>query len=350
MIKRTLIALGMVAAATASVQADETFMDDRWYVAPFGEYYYTGKSPGLVSQGWGAGLGIGKIINEYFNVEARFIWNHFQGNATNQPIFGKHDNAQLDLLGGTVDLQYYFSRDTFQPYAVIAAGGASWGGHANYRSTRFIGEAGIGANYELSDNFLLRSDIRYRANMGTCDNCGNINGFVVNVGFEVPFGEKPHAPVAAAPVAPDTCESRDSDGDGVNDCLDKCPGTMKGAKVDSDGCLIRIELHGVNFKYDSAELTDSAKRILDETAENLIVFPEKRDIEVAGHTSTEGTNEYNMRLSIRRAHSVADYLKAKGVTNQLYPKGYGEEYPLVPEHSEADREKNRRVELIWMGD
>ncbi|AAU90789.1 MULTISPECIES: OmpA family protein [Methylococcus] len=348
MVKRTLMALGMVAAATASVQAEETFMDDRWYIAPVAEYTYTGRSPGILQQAWGAGLGIGKIINEYFNVEVRPLWNHYEGNTTN---VGGPENRNADMYGGVVDVQYYFSRDAFQPYAVVAAGGSTWGYNGNNRSTRFLGEAGLGANYELSDNFLLRGDLRYRANVLADNNGpGDQHGLILNIGFMVPFGEKPHAAVAAAPVAQDTCESRDSDGDGVNDCLDKCPGTMKGAKVDSDGCLIRIELHGVNFKYDSAELTDSAKRILDETAENLILFPEKRDIEVAGHTSTEGTNEYNMRLSIRRAHSVADYLKAKGVTNQLYPKGYGEEYPLVPEHSEADREKNRRVELIWMGD
>jgi OOP family OmpA-OmpF porin len=345
MIKRTLIALGMVAAATASVQAEETFMDDRWYIAPVAQYGYTGRSPHVLEQSWGAGLGIGKIINQYFNVEVRPLWNHYHGNR------GDGRDLSLDMYGGVVDVQYYFMRDAFQPYAVIAAGGSTWGPNEDLRSNRFLGEAGLGANYELSDNFLLRGDLRYRANV-LADNIGpnDQHGLVLNVGFMVPFGEKPRAPLAAAPapMVQDACETRDSDGDGVNDCLDKCPGTMKGAKVDSDGCLIRIELRGV--KFDSAELTDSAKRILDETAENLIVFPEKRDIEVAGHTSTEGTNEYNMRLSIRRAQAVADYLKAKGVTNPLYPKGYGEEYPLVPERTEADREKNRRVELIWMGD
>jgi len=58
-----------------------------------------------------------------------------------------------------------------------------------------------------------------------------------------------------------------------------------------------------------------------------------------------------MKLSQHRAQSVADNLKRRGVTNSLHPKGYGEEYPLVsPDKTEAERSKNRRVELIWMGD
>jgi OOP family OmpA-OmpF porin len=348
MMKHTTVAVGLAAAVWGAARAEESFMDDRWYIAPVGEYTYTGRSPGYLQQGWGAGLGIGKIINEYFNIEVRPFWTHYEGNVakTGGPV-----DRQGDMYGGLVDVQYYFTREAFQPYAVIAAGGSTWGFNGNNRSTRFIGEAGVGANYEITDNFLLRGDVRYRANIQTDDNWpGDQHGLVVNVGFMVPFGDKPRPVTTAAAPVEETCAARDSDGDGVDDCVDKCPGTMKGAKVDSDGCLIRIELRGVNFKYDSAELTDTAKQILDETAESLIVFPEKRDIEVAGHTSTEGTNEYNMRLSIRRAHAVADYLKMKGVPNRLYPKGYGEEYPLVEEHSEADRAKNRRVELIWMGD
>ena len=168
---------------------------------------------------------------------------------------------------------------------------------------------------------------------------------------EIPLGDKPQPLVAAAPAPVDDCSTRDSDGDGVNDCDDKCPGTMKGAKVDEYGCLVRIELRGVNFHYDSAELTESAKAILDEVSAGLIASDEKKDIEVQGHTSTEGTDQYNMRLSQRRAASVVDYLKLKGVTNNLYPKGYGESYPKVsPDRTEAERAVNRRVELVWMGD
>jgi len=100
------------------------------------------------------------------------------------------------------------------------------------------------------------------------------------------------------------------------------PGTAKGTKVDEYGCPIRIELKGVNFKYDSAELTEPAKAILNKVAGDLSVYPLKKTIEVRGFASSEGTDAYNLRLSQRRSQSVADYLKAKGVSNKLVANAY----------------------------
>ena len=293
MFKKQILALGLtgLAAMASSAQAEE-FMDDRFYIAPFGSYLHTGGDRNG-KDGWGAGGAIGKIINEYFNVELRGFWQNYShtGGA-----------GQTDLIGGTVDMQYYFMRDTFSPYLVAAAGGMNTSSRrpgSSNSSADFIFETGLGATVELADNFLLRGDVRYRLTTPVSDfnspNTDVLNDMVVNLGFVVPFGDKPTAlaPVAAAPV--DDCASRDTDGDGVNDCDDKCPGTMSGTKVDDQGCPIRIELKGVHFKYDSAELTSSSKTILDGVAEELISFPEKRDIEVAGHTSTEGTDAYNLR-------------------------------------------------------
>jgi OOP family OmpA-OmpF porin len=355
MLKRLFLAAGFAAmTATTAVQAEENYgddsygrddgsvVDDRWYVAPFGTYFNPGGDRDAKDD-WGAGLGIGKMINEYFNVEVRGFWQHLNGR-----------RIEGDLTGGSVDVQYYLMRGTFSPYTVIGVGGmnTSAGGRS---SASVLGEAGIGATYELHDNFLLRGDVRYRysyeGNGGVYRNHDDFHDMVVNVGFVVPFGPKPQ-PLAVAPTpAPvDDCSIRDTDRDGINDCDDKCPGTMRGAKVDDQGCPIRIELRGVNFLYNSAELTENAKNILDTVADQLSAVPEQRDIEVAGHASSEGSNAYNLKLSQRRSQSVADYLKLKGVTNRLYPKGYGEEYPIADNDTEAGREKNRRVELVWMGD
>jgi OOP family OmpA-OmpF porin len=140
----------------------------------------------------------------------------------------------------------------------------------------------------------------------------------------------------------------DSDGDGANNCLDKCPGTIGGSKVDSQGCPISLELKGVNFKYDSAELTPNAMIILDGVADSLKNYPQKNDIEVHGHTSSEGTTRHNMKLSQRRSQSVVDYLIQRGVANRLFAKGLGEDHPIADNSSEEGRSLNRRVELIWI--
>jgi len=345
MLRKVLMAFGVAGIVTTAVQAEEHFTDDRWYVAPFGTYFNPGGDRNAKDD-WGAGVGIGKIINEYFNAEVRGFWQHLNGNGYNG-----------DLTGGSVDLQYYFMRDVFSPYAVIGAGGMNTSA-AGRSGASVIGEAGVGATYELHDNFLLRGDVRYRyvyeGRGGAYRAEDDFHDMVVNLGFVVPFGEKPGAMAETTPApaaAPaDDCAGRDSDRDGVNDCDDKCPGTVAGSKVDDQGCPIRIELRGVNFKYNSAELTDGAKGILDGVVEQLVASNEMRDIEVQGHASSEGSSQYNLKLSQRRAQAVADYLKSAGLRNRLYAKGYGEDYPIADNGTEAGREKNRRVQLVFMGE
>lgn len=340
----SLLGIGLLPTA----QAADQVTDDRWYVAPFGSYVNTGGDR-QANDGWGGGMGIGKMLDRHFNIELRGFHHDFNGT-----------NGAWSNNGGTADLQYYFFRDKFSPYTVIGLGGMDTcvGGKCG---AGFIGEAGAGFTYELHDNFLIRSDVRYRYNNnfdshvqpGTTE----FNDMVVNVGFVIPFGDKPKAakldipvPVTPAPKAAPVadCSTKDADADGVNDCLDKCPGTPKNSKVDYNGCPIRLLLKGENFKHDSAELTPEAKTILDEVTKSLNAYPQKNDIEVQGHTSSEGSDSYNMKLSQRRATSVVEYMKSKGVTNKLYTKAFGESKPVADNRTEAGRSENRRVELIWI--
>ena len=330
---------------TASVQAKEEFLDKRWYVAPFGSYVNPGGDRNSDNAGYGAGLGIGKIINEHFNVEIRGFYNGFDDNTNRFP----QDDGQWDLAGGTADVQYFFWRDKFSPYTVAALGGMN--SYVNGDSgVGFIGETGVGFTYELLDNLLVRSDVRYRYNNNfdanlTRDNQDEYHDMVVNVGFVIPLGPKPQPVAAAEPVT--DCSTLDSDSDGVNDCIDQCPGTMAGSKVNEQGCPLSLELKGVNFEYNSPQLTPGAMTILDGVAENLIAYPQKNDIEVRGHASSEGSSKHNLRLSQRRSQSVVDYLSMKGVTNRLTAHGYGEEMPIADNSTEEGRQQNRRVELIW---
>lgn len=351
MFKKNLLSLAVTSLTSMGflplAQAADPFMDNRWYAAPFATFINTGGDRNA-DDGWGGGIGIGKIINEHFNVELRGFYQGFDSNGPG--------NKAFDLAGGTADLQYFFNRNKLAPYAVIAMGGMNTSlGARNVAG--IIGEAGLGFTYEVSDNFLLRSDVRYRYNNNFNSHIqggpDDFHDMTVNVGFVIPFGAKPkptvakfEPPIAVTPVV--DCSTLDSDSDGVNDCLDQCPGTVKGSTVDNMGCPVRLVLKGQHFKYDSAELTPSAQEILDGVAENLMSYPQKNDIEVQGHTSSEGSDNYNMRLSQRRSRSVVDYLKMKGVTNKLIAKGYGETQPVAENDTEAGRSENRRVELIWI--
>jgi outer membrane protein OmpA-like peptidoglycan-associated protein/opacity protein-like surface antigen len=146
----------------------------------------------------------------------------------------------------------------------------------------------------------------------------------------------------------DGCPDPDNDGDGVLDVNDKCPGTPRGTVVDATGCprpepkpeLLAVM---VNFAFDSSELNADARSKLDALADLLTKEPTVK-VDIGGHASQEGTEEYNMALSERRANAVRDYLASRGVgESRMTVRGYGEMQPLVPNDSDAHRSMNRRA-------
>ena len=108
-----------------------------------------------------------------------------------------------------------------------------------------------------------------------------------------------------------------------------------------------LVLEGVTFDLDEFMLTPASKEILDRVARALL---ESRwstvRFEVAGHTSSIATVEYNMALSERRAEAVRAYLVSRGVENsRMTTRGYGETRPTVPNSPEGFAPENQRVEL-----
>ena len=176
---------------------------------------------------------------------------------------------------------------------------------------------------------------------------------LASVGVVIPLGPEPMAPVGPAPVAPN-CADSDDDGDGVNNCDDKCPGSQAGQTIGPDGCPVpvSIDLKGVNFDFDKSTLRPDAVAILNEAAEILKRYPELK-VEVAGHTDSIGSDAYNQGLSERRARAVYDYLTSNGVdaSRMSGPNGYGESRPIAPNTNEdgsdnpEGRARNRRTEL-----
>ncbi len=105
-----------------------------------------------------------------------------------------------------------------------------------------------------------------------------------------------------------------------------------------------IMLHNIQFAFDSADLDATAKGLLNEAA--YILQGKTGRIVVAGHTCSVGADEYNQRLSERRANSVRQYLISKGIDeNRLSAVGYGESRPKYDNSREETRRLNRRVEI-----
>lgn len=101
----------------------------------------------------------------------------------------------------------------------------------------------------------------------------------------------------------------------------------------------------ITFALNSADLNAQFYSALDGVSMVLKEY-DKTVIEVAGHTDSTGSDQYNQVLSQRRASSVAGYLASHGVKDQrLMPIGAGEVHPVASNDSEQGRAANRRVEL-----
>lgn len=69
-------------------------------------------------------------------------------------------------------------------------------------------------------------------------------------------------------------------------------------------------------------------------------------VEVGGHTDNQGSRQYNMDLSRNRAQSVMEYMIAAGVdASRMEVVGYGPDQPVVPNDSEENMARNRRIEF-----
>jgi OmpA-OmpF porin, OOP family len=107
-------------------------------------------------------------------------------------------------------------------------------------------------------------------------------------------------------------------------------------------------LSGVNFDLNSAVVREDAKQVLQDDIRILKENPQIR-VEVQGYTCDLGAAEYNRQLSDRRANAIKDYLVSQGIAaDRLTARGYGEDNPRFPNDSEANRARNRRVELVPM--
>ena len=85
---------------------------------------------------------------------------------------------------------------------------------------------------------------------------------------------------------------------------------------------------------------------LDELA-SVLLRAKNWTIKIVGHTDNQGSDAYNMDLSLRRANSVKRYLVGKGVLEtSITTEGKGETMPLVPNDTKENRATNRRVEFI----
>jgi outer membrane protein OmpA-like peptidoglycan-associated protein len=104
-------------------------------------------------------------------------------------------------------------------------------------------------------------------------------------------------------------------------------------------------LNNVFFDFDSSSLNQNSELELERVLDLMNKNP-KMVVEISAHTDDKGSDEYNDRLSQARAESVVRFLTDRGVAStRMVAKGYGKTKPCVPNDSDENRAKNRRVEF-----
>ena len=351
----------MEAPAPEMTSAD---FDDRWYVTGDIGYNYQDTSRDTENAMF-ATFGIGKFINRNWSLDGQLNWQNPKQN-DNEDLAGASTASRSTCVatsspkaaagirtsdGPGLPVERRRIRRTSRTRIPRASAKTATSPPSSASACRAISAASTSArNWRCASTSTATLSMHRRCRTRqtpTSPTCWLRSAVVI------PLGPEPMAPVAPAPVAP-SCADTDDDGDGVNNCDDKCPGSQAGQTIGPDGCPVpvSIDLKGVNFDFDKSTLRPDAVAILNEAIEILKRYPDLK-VEVAGHTDSVGSDAYNQKLSERRAKAVYDYLTSNGVdaARLVGPNGYGESRPIAPNTNpdgsgQSGRPRaNRRTEL-----
>lgn len=350
------LAMAMI-PAMAQARTPGSF-DDRWYLTAGAGANQQDSSRDTENAMFGT-LGVGKFINPNWSVDLELNYQN--------PKANRDEDLNFSQYGISLDARRHFRREgrRINPYIVGGIGyqraeeefdnfpnpdspGQDVRGYATAK-------LGVGAQADFN-RVSVRGELAARHSFdGDSVIAPGESGFtdmLASVSVVVPLGAAPATVVAPAPIAPGiSCADLDDDGDGVNNCVDRCPDSQAGQVVGQDGCpvALTIDLGDIHFDFDRSTLRPDAQAILDESVAILQRYPQMR-VEVAGHTDECGSDAYNLKLSQRRAEAVYGYLVDRGVdaARLAGPIGYGESRPLVPTgdaYPQCRNETNRRTEL-----
>ncbi|WP_201607355.1 OmpA family protein [Psychrobacter immobilis] len=327
-----------------------------------GDSYY--KEDGLYT---GAALGIELTPSTQFQVE----YGVSDTDAINQDGSDNFDAEQETISGnfliGTEEFTGY-TDNAFKPYVLVGAGQSKLeikdsSGDKVSGTKDTIGNLGLGAMYRINDALSLRGEARAIHNF---DN--NWWEGMALAGLEVVLGGHLAPTVAVPPMQEPVVDNTpvvvveadlDSDGDGVPDSIDACPGTPMNVVVDERGCPVPVDITDelkmelrVFFDNDKSAIKNQYKPEIAKVAEKMREYPNST-ARVEGHASKTGPSaRYNQRLSEARAVAVKSMLTNEfGIApNRLSTVGYGYNNPIASNDTEEGRAMNRRVYAIITGD
>ncbi|MGP4713642.1 MULTISPECIES: OmpA family protein [unclassified Psychrobacter] len=319
----------------------------------------------------GAALGIELTPSTQFQVEYGVSNTDAESQNGADNLDAEQEMITGNFLIGTEEFTGY-TDSALKPYMLIGAGRSKLdiednNGDEVANSTDTIGNLGLGAMYRINDALSLRGEARAIHNFDE-----NWWEGMALAGLEVVLGGHLAPTVAVPPIEEPMIEQpvvdttpivvidpeMDSDGDGVVDSLDACPGTPMNQVVDARGCpveviiddALKMELR-VFFDNDKSNIKAQYQPEIAKVAEKMREYPNST-ARVEGHASKTGPSaRYNQRLSEARAVAVKSMLTNEfGIApNRLSTVGYGYDQPIASNDTEEGRAMNRRVYAIITG-
>jgi OOP family OmpA-OmpF porin len=337
------------------------------------------------------GVGIGKQLSDRVLLEG-FVSS---GDADLDPGMGEADITQF-----RVDVLYdLFQGEGWQPFLVAGMGVIDFDGPDGVRQLDGTDpqlNVGLGVRRWLTDALAVRGDVRSFLSTGDSEiDLASTVGLAFSLGGrrapppdsdgDGVYDISDQCPGTQPGVSVDSTGCPlDSDGDGVPDYVDDCPNTPPGAQVNRRGCALDSDGDGVadardacpntpprtpvddrgcpevtepvvfnlylEFDTNSATIRTSSYSYMEDVVAFLLDYP-NADVMLEGHTDSVGDAEYNQRLSKARADSVRDYLVGEGIDgDRISTVGYGETRPRDTNDTAEGRQRNRRVSAVITGE
>jgi OOP family OmpA-OmpF porin len=330
--KRLALAATAALLASTTVLAQDEFYDDRWYTT-FSGGITAVDNDRLTDEDWPYyGVSLGRFFSPNFSLELQVDYYESDFDDLTVPVGA--DDTWEKFSYGVFGRYYWGGSDAWRPFILAGVGIQE---HDNFldNGRDAFASLGLGANAEFGDHWAFRTQFEARYDNDRATFNGD-NGFVdvlLTAGLSYKFGAPPRPPAPAPEPEPYVAPAP---------APTPAPAPVPAPTPEPE---VILELASeVTFEFDSAVLLSEAERELDRVVDILDEDATIVLVEIAGHTDSSGSEEYNQGLSERRAASVADYLAMKGVPrNRMQVMGYGESRPKVPNTSSENRRMNRRV-------